>query len=142
MLGEGLSVDGFGGAAVLPGQPVVAQVQVDTGGLDGGVPSLGLDGLQCHAGFAQAGQPGVPQLVAGSVRQAGATAGSVEDLIEPRQGERLAASWSFQDAEDVTVSELVGLGGSLEGEVAGQGGEEPPGDRDLALVAGRLCRRR
>ena len=64
--GEGLGVDGLGGLAVLGGQPVIAQVQVDPGGLDRGVPGLGLHRLQAHPGFAQLGQAGMPQLVAGA----------------------------------------------------------------------------
>ena len=42
MVDEDLRVDGLGGLAVLIRQPVIGQVQVDAGGLDRGVPGLGL----------------------------------------------------------------------------------------------------
>ena len=50
------------------------------------------------------------------MRQAGAAPCSVEDLIETGGGQRLAAAWAFQDAEDVSVPELVGLGWAFETE--------------------------
>ena len=83
MLGEGLGIDGFGGAAVLPGQPVIAQVQVDAGGFDAGVPGLGLDRLQRHPSLPQPGQAGVAQLVTRRVRQASALPRAQHDLVEP-----------------------------------------------------------
>ena len=58
-------VDEFGGMAVLVGQPVVGQMQVDTGRFDGNVAGLGLDRLERHARFSQPGETGMAKLVAG-----------------------------------------------------------------------------
>ena len=80
---EDLGVDRLGGPPVLRGQPVITQVQVDAGRLDRGVPGLGLDRLQRHPGFAQLGQAGMPQLMAGRPGQPGPAAGTVEDLVQP-----------------------------------------------------------
>ena len=63
---------------VLPGQPGVAEVQVDPGRLDVAVPGLGLHRLQRHARFTEPGQTGVPQHVAGHPAEPGAAAGTAE----------------------------------------------------------------
>jgi hypothetical protein len=42
LAGEDLRVDYLGGLAVPGGEPVIGQAQVDPGGLDRGVPGLGL----------------------------------------------------------------------------------------------------
>ncbi len=97
--GEDLGVDDLGGAAVLRGQPVIGQVQVDPGRLDRGVPGLGLDRLQRHPRLPQPGQAGVPQLVAGRMRQPGPGAGAVEDLVDPVRGQRLAPPGPFEHQE-------------------------------------------
>src|SRR5215475_10579037 len=57
--------------------------QVDPGGLDRGMPGLGLHRLQAHPGLAQLSQAGVPQLVTGRVLDPRPAAGTVEDLIQP-----------------------------------------------------------
>ena len=88
--GEDLGVDDLGGLAVLRGQPVIGQVQIDPGRLDRGVPGLGLHRLQRHPGLPQPGQAGVPQLVAGRVLQPGPAPGAVQDLVEPARRQRLA----------------------------------------------------
>src|SRR6266542_1564167 len=61
-----VDVDEIGGAAVFAGKPVVGEVQIDAGRLDGAVTGLGLDRFQGHAGLAEPGQAGVAQLVAGA----------------------------------------------------------------------------
>ena len=93
MAGEDLGVDDLGGLAVLGGQPVIGQVQVDPGGLDRGVPGLGLHGFECHAGLPEPGQAGVAQLVAGRVREAGAASGAGEDLVQSLGQTRAFRGW-------------------------------------------------
>jgi len=72
-----LGVDGFSGAPVLAGQPVVGQVQVDLGGADRPVPGLSLQGFEGHAGLAKPREAGVAQLVTGAVGQPRSLAGAV-----------------------------------------------------------------
>src|SRR5450759_3957165 len=66
-----LGLDGFDGAAVLFGQPVHVEVQVDPRGADRAVAGLGLDRLDGHPRFAESGEAGVTQLVAGAVAETG-----------------------------------------------------------------------
>ena len=106
-----LRVEDLGCRAVLVGQPVVGQVQVDPGGLDRGVPGLGLHRLECHPGLPQPGQTGVPQLVAGRVRQPGATSGTGEHLVQPAHRQRLTAGGPFSTTN--TRSALVSAGRSV-----------------------------
>jgi hypothetical protein len=132
VVGEDLRVDGLGGLAVLGGEPVIGQVQVDPGGLDRGVPGLGLDRLQCHPSLPESGQTGVPQLMAGPVGDARAAAGAIEHLVQSCWRQRLPAAWSFEHHE-----QLVGAGidWALGVEVGGDVVEEPSRDRHQALVA-------
>ena len=74
MFGEDLGVDRFRCPPVLAGEPIVSQVKVDPSRFDRRVTGLGLDRLQRHPRFAKPGQTGVPQLMAGRVRQPGAPA--------------------------------------------------------------------
>ena len=85
---DGLRVDRLDRAPVLAGEPVVGQMQVDTGGFDRAVPGLGLDRLQRHPGLAQPGEAGVPQLVAGQMLDPGAPSGAGDDLVQPGRAQR------------------------------------------------------
>ena len=76
-------VEGLHGLAVLLGQPVDAQVEIDPRRRDGAVTGLGLDGLDRHAGFAESGEAGVAQLVAGAMDQTRPLTGGTEDLDDP-----------------------------------------------------------
>ena len=87
--GEDLRVDRLGSLAVLGGQPVIGEVQVDPGRLDRCMAGLSLDRLQRHPGLPEPGQAGVPQLVAGGVGQTRPVPGALEDLVQPGRGQRL-----------------------------------------------------
>ena len=95
-----LGLDGFDGPAVLVGQPVHVEVQVDPRGGDRAVAGLGLDGFDGHPRLAQAGEAGVAQLVAGAVAETGPLPGGADDLVETRHRQRLAATRSFERDEE------------------------------------------
>ena len=65
-----------------------------------------LDRLERHPGLAQPGEAGVPQLVAGRMRQPGPGPGAGDNLIEPGRGQRPTPVGSFEDHEDVVVDRL------------------------------------
>ena len=96
------------GPPVLAGEPVVGEMEIDAGRLDRAVPGLGLHRLQRHARLAQPGQAGVAQLMAGAALQPGPSAGAGDDLIEPFERERPAASWPLQHDEDPVGVDPVG----------------------------------
>ncbi len=131
MLGEDLGVDRFRCAPVLARQPVIGQVQVDPGRLDRGVPGLGLDRLQSHPRFAQPGQTGVPQLVAGRVREPGPPACTVEDFIDAISRKRPPAAGTFQRHEQRVRATSRG---PFAIQVGADRGEEPARDRHDPLM--------
>ncbi len=92
---------------------------------------MGLDGLQRHPSLPQPGQAGVAQLVTGSVRQPGPSAGAVEDLVEPVGAQRPAAPGTFEHQKHRVG---VGVRGPFLLEVGAQVLEEPPRDRHEPLV--------
>ena len=129
---EDLGVDDLRGAAVLGGEPVISQVQIDPGRLDRGVPGLGLDRLQRHPGLPQSGQAGVTQLVAGRVRQPRPRAGAVQHLVEAVGAQRPTPPGALEHQEHRV---RVGVRGPLLLEVGAQVLEESRGDRHKSLVA-------
>ena len=64
-------IDQLGGTAVLVGEPVVGEMQIDPGRLDRTVTGLGLDRFERHPRFAQSGQTGVAQLMTRRLSQTG-----------------------------------------------------------------------
>ena len=128
---RGIGVDQRSGAAVLPGQPAVGQVQVDPGRLDRGVPGLGLHRLQRHPGLPQPGQARVPQLMAGRVLQPGPAAGAGQDLIQPLRRQRQAAPRPLQHHEHPVRRRR----GPLVMQVRAQRVEEPVRGRDHPVMA-------
>jgi hypothetical protein len=64
------------------------------------VTGLGLGRFQGHAGLSQPGEAGVPQLMAGQVRDVGAGAGPGHDLVQAGRGQRPAASRPLQHHVD------------------------------------------
>jgi hypothetical protein len=111
---------------------VVGQVQVDAGRLDRGMPGLGLHRLQRHAGLAQPGQAGVPQLVTGRVLQASAATGAFEDLVQPVGRQRMPAALPLQHHEHELSR---GIGWTFVLEVGSDVVEEPARDWDQSLPA-------
>lgn len=83
---------------------------------------LSLDRLQCHPGLPESGQAGVPQLVAGGMGQTRPVSGALEDLVQPGHGQRLPATRSFEDHE-----QLLGAGvrGTFGLQISGDMLEEP-----------------
>ena len=97
------------------------------------MPGLGLDRLQRHPGLPEPGQAGVPQLVAGRMRQTRRGAGTGEDLVQPAHRQRpLPRLGPLSTTNTRSVS---GTGWPLGVEVGRDRGEEPGGDRDQPLVA-------
>ena len=86
------------------------------------MPGLGLDGLQGHAGLAQAGETGVAQLVAGAVRKAGALLGVGHDLVQAVLSQPLATRRTLQGHEQELGVRLLGPFGL---HIERQGAEEP-----------------
>ena len=132
MTGENLRVDHLCGLAVLRREPVTGQVQVDPGGLDRGMPGLGLHRLQRHPSFAEPGQARVPQLMAGRMLQASPPPCRSQDLIHPPDRQRLPAARSLQDHKHPVAS---GARRPLALQVGGHRGEEPARHRDQPLPA-------
>lgn len=60
---------------------------------------LGLDRLQCHAGFAKLRETCVSELVAGRLFQLGTSSRPRQGLVEPRRTQRLASPRAFQHHE-------------------------------------------
>jgi hypothetical protein len=131
-LGGMVGVDALGGSPVLVGQPVVGEVQVDSGRLDRGVSGLGLDRLELHAGLTEPGEAGVAELMAGGPLQSDALARGAQDRVDPISGERLAPGWALEGHEDPVC---VRVPRSFAAEVVADRGEQRVGDRDHALVA-------
>jgi len=103
---DALGVDGLAGSAVLPGKPVVGQVQVDACGLDRAVTGLRLDRFQGHTGLTKPREAGVSELMTRQVLDPGPGAGSGHDLVQARRGKRLPAPWPLQHEEDVIVDSV------------------------------------
>ena len=120
------------GPAVLVGQPVDAEVEIDPGRGDRAVSGLGLDGFDGHARLAQSGEAGVAQLVAGAVGQTGPHPGGADDLVEAGHRERLAATRSFERDEERVARRLWR---SLVVHVARHRGEEGGRQRHQAFVS-------
>ncbi len=93
-------IDEIGGTPVLVGQPVVGQVEIDPGRLDGDVAGLGLDGLQSHARFPQSGQTGVAELVTGRSLEPGPLSGTPHDYVDPVSSETVTPARALQCHED------------------------------------------
>ena len=125
-------IEGADRLVVLLAEPVVGQVQVDSGRFDVAMPGLGLHRFEGHARLPQSGQAGVPQHVAGQVLDTGTAPGSADDLVNAGRGQRFPAVRSLQDHEH---SVRVGVDGAFGVEVVGQCGEEPGRDRDDAVVS-------
>ena len=94
-----LRVDRLDRSPVFAGEPVVGQMQVDTGGFDRAVPGLGLDRLQRHPGLAQPGETGVPQLMTGQMFDPGAPSGAGDDLVEPGRAQRPSTTLALEHDE-------------------------------------------
>jgi hypothetical protein len=131
VVGEYLGVEDLRGLPVLGGEPVVGQVQVDPGGLDRGVPGLGLHRLQRHPGLPESGQAGVAQLVAGRMREAAAAPRTGQHLVQSLCGQGLPAVGTLEHHEH---SVGIRAGWSLGLEVRRDRGGEPGRDRDQPLV--------
>jgi len=125
-------LDGVGGAAVLVGQPVRRQVEVDARRGDRAVPGLDLQRLDGHARLPQPGEAGVTKLVAGAPGQPRPSPGAGEDLVEALRRQRLPAPWSLEHDEEAVGG---GIGGALVVEVGGDGSEEGARHRNDAVVA-------
>ena len=69
----------------------------------------GLDGFDGHAGFAQAGEAGVAQLVAGAVAEFSTQPGVADDLGQTRHRERLATPCPFERDEERVARRLWSL---------------------------------
>ena len=132
MAGEDLGIEDLGGLAVLGGEPVIGQMEVDPGGLDRGMAGLGLHRLQRHPGLPQPGQAGVPQLMTGRVRETGAAPGTGQHLVQSLCGQGLSAVGTLEHDEHPVG---VGAGWSLALQVGGERGEEPGRDRNQPLMA-------
>ena len=128
----GVDIDQLRRSAVLAGEPVVGEMQIDARRLDRAVPGLSLHRLQRHARLAQPGQTGVAQLMAGAALQPGPSAGAGDDLIQSLDRERSAASWPFQHDEDPVG---VDPGRSFLAQIVAEHGEEGVGDRHQPLMA-------
>src|SRR5450759_2176933 len=124
--------DGFDGSAVLFGQPVHVEVQVDPRGGDRAVPSLGLDRLAGHPRLEQTGEAGVAQLVAGAMAKTGPLAGGAYDLVQARHREWLTPTNSFERDEERLRRRPFW---SLVVHVAGDCGEEGRRQRHQAFVS-------
>jgi hypothetical protein len=85
------------------------------------VSGLGLDRLQRHAGLAQPGETGVPQLMTGQVRDPGAPARACDDLVQPGRAQQLTPPRALEHDEQPIRRRP---GWSLEVKVGGQVGEE------------------
>ena len=104
-----LGLDGLGGAAVLVGQPVRPEVQIDPGRGDRAVSGLGLKGLEGHARLAQAGEAGVAQLVTGPVRETGPFPAAPRISSSPSAESGSAPALSFQRDEERIARRLRSL---------------------------------
>src|ERR1017187_2611710 len=93
-------VDELGGVAVLVGQPVVGQVQVDPRRLDRDVTGLGLDRLESHPGFSQSGQTGVAELVAGGPFESRSPSGGPHDDIDAVDTQSPSPARALQSARN------------------------------------------
>ena len=91
--------EGFHGLAVLLGQPVDAEVQVDPGRRNRAMSGLGLDGFDGHPGFAQSGEAGVSELMTGAVDESSPRPGGAEDLDDPLARERLPTTRALERDE-------------------------------------------
>ena len=108
-----LGLDGFCGSAVLLGQPVHVEVQVDPRRGDGAVTGLGLDGFDDHPRLAQAGEAGVAQLVTGAVAETGPLPGGADDLVQTRHRERLSPMHSLSETKSESVVASTGRSRSM-----------------------------
>src|SRR6266487_1855054 len=96
------------------------------------MPCLGLDRLNCHAGFAKAGEAGVTQLVAGQPLQTCSGSSTGDDLIEPSGAEWLTSASALEHhkhAVGCRRARTLGL------QISRQRGEKPGRDRDDPLMA-------
>ena len=102
------SVDQFGGIAVLGGQPVIGQVQVDPRRFDRGMAGLGLDRLKGHSRFSQASQTGMAELVTGGTLEARPFFGAAHDPIDAVDTQTPPPSRALQRHEDRVRLEQFG----------------------------------
>ena len=118
--------------AVLVGQPVVGQVQVEAGRLDRDMAGLGLDRLEGHPGFSEPGETGMSKLMARGPLEAGPISCGAHDHIDAVDAEPLSSSRTLQGHED-PIARTVRR--SLFAQVVTECGKECVRDRGDPLVA-------
>jgi hypothetical protein len=81
-------------------------MQIDPRRLDRAMTCLGLDGFECHPGFAKTCETRVAKLVTACMCQAGTVSRTFHDLVDAVFRKWLATPWALQDDEDPVGREI------------------------------------